>query len=98
MIPTALLSGDIAFLKTILAKEDINGNWSYLCDLSKSCWQLKGHNTGFPWTIERRETICEQAMKVFQGNLTYTNCKGLKEELYFKFTLSLELTSNPDKQ
>ncbi len=59
--PTEFLSGNIAFLNTILGKEEFNGDLCDLCDLYKSCLQMIWHDTGCPWTIER---LCEQGQKV----------------------------------
>ncbi len=77
------MSVDIAFLNNVLG-EDYNRDWYYLCDLKKSCLQLKGHDTRCRWTIE---SLCEQAKDVSEGNLIGTNCKGVREEQYFKIPI-----------
>ncbi len=73
------------FLEYYSEKKDFNSDWCYLYDLNKSCWQLKGHDIGCPWTIEK---LCEQAEKVSEGNLTVTNCKGVRDKPYFKIPIA----------
>ncbi len=42
---------------------------------------IEERNKRCPWPIER---LCEQAERVSEERMTGTNCKGIREEPYFK--------------
>ena len=79
--PTAFLTGDLAFLATILGKEGFSTAWCCWCDLIKAQWQEDGHELGTLWTYFR---LCEQVQNVNDNNLKNTKMKGVKEDPYFK--------------
>jgi hypothetical protein len=47
------ITGDLAFLSTLLGKENMSTAWCPWCMLSKVQWSLKNHDKGELWTIDK---------------------------------------------
>jgi hypothetical protein len=78
--PMALHAGDIAYLCTILGKENFDGVWCYICQLYKTEWQNANHIQGDKWTIERLKA---QAQTNRIQDLKGTDRRGVREDPYF---------------
>ena len=74
------LTGDLAFLATIIGKENFDSFWCCFCDLMKDAWQNSDDCVGIDWTLER---IAEQ----LELNETQQNKgvdqRGVREEPFF---------------
>jgi hypothetical protein len=66
-LPVAVfLTGDLAFLSTVLGKENMSTAWCPWCILSKSQWSASGHQPGELWTIDK---IIDVRGKIDSGEL-----------------------------
>jgi hypothetical protein len=54
------LAGDLAFLSTLLGKENMSTAWCPWCILSKVQWSASNHKPGQLWTIDNIVDICEK--------------------------------------
>ena len=54
------ITGDLAFLSTLLGKENMSTAWCPWCMLSKTQWSVKDHDRGELWTLDKIAAIREQ--------------------------------------
>eukprot|EP00956_Cyclotella_meneghiniana_P011912 scaffold16752_cov85-Cyclotella_meneghiniana.AAC.6 len=78
---TAFLSGDLAFLFTILGRENFSGGWCFICKLQKKEWQSLGFDTNCDWTLD---SMMEQLTQNELLKSTGADRKGITEKPYFK--------------
>ena len=57
------VTGDLAWLSTMLGKEDMSSHWCHICKLAKEVWAEEGHSKEEPWTIQRIIDMANQNKK-----------------------------------
>jgi hypothetical protein len=72
------VSGDLAFLSTMLGKENRSGYWCIWCKLFPSEWSVAGHAKGELWTLEAIKSIQHQVDTDVLSNIPQ-NIKGCTE-------------------
>lgn len=67
------ITGDLAFMSTLLGKENMSTVWCPWCMLSKVQWGQRNHEPGKLWTIDRiveiRERVEQQQLLEIPENI-----------------------------
>ncbi len=54
------VTGDLAFLSTVLGNENMSGHWCIWCQLSPTEWSIEGHQQGECWTMDKILSLREK--------------------------------------
>ena len=65
------VTGDLAWLATMLGKEGMSPHWCHICMLAKESWSKEGHSKGESWKLQK---IIDMVIQNKKG----TDRKGVK--------------------